>query len=100
MTANRIAEIRDAILQRQRFVIIEQTAIKPFDVFEADKAAATHRREQHARHVLEGRGIGLGSFQHPLEHLVRQKVDVFREHREDKPIDEVGNPLCVMTTLA
>ena len=88
------------LFKRQRFVIVKQAAVKPFDVLEADKAAATHRREQHARHVLEGRGVGLGSFQHPLEHLVRQKVDVFRKHREDKPVDEVGNPLRVMAALA
>ena len=77
-------------------VVVEQAAVEPVDVLEAEATARLHGAEQRPAERLELGRVAPRLLEHAREHRVRQEPDVFGEHAEHQAVDEVRHGLRVV----
>ena len=87
-------------VQRQCFVVVEETSVEPRHCLESDPPPARHCTEEVARQFGEFVGPFARVLKHPGEHVVREQPDVFGEHAEHEPVDEVRHALRLVAPLA
>jgi hypothetical protein len=95
----------------QDMVVFEQAPIEPVDRREADPSAlARHRAEQRAGILGKTVRVPAADLEHLGEQVIGQQADVFGEHAEYQPVDEmrdlvrfvpaIPEPLCQPGELA
>ena len=93
-------QVEFRLLQRQCGIVVEQAAVEPCHLLEADQAAGLHGAKQVFGHRREIVGPLDRLLQHAGEEVARQQSDVLGEHAEHQPVDKVSDRLRVMAALA
>ena len=86
--------------ERQRRVVLEQSAVEPVDGLEPHPAAGRHRAEKVPCQRREFVGPLPRLLQHAGEHVIREKPNILGEHAEDQAVDEMRHVLRVVSPLA
>ena len=81
-------------------MVVEEAAVEPGHLLEADAPAAGHGGEQIAGQLGEGARLVEGLLHHAGEHAVGQQAHILGEHAEDQPVHEMRHRLRRMAAPA
>ena len=82
-------------------IIFEQAAVEPINGGKADLAARVcHGGEQGLRIGGEIGGLAAARFEHFGEQMIGQQPDIFGEHAEHQPVDEMRHQMRRMAAIA
>ena len=85
--------------ERECHVVVEQSPVKPVHGLEPYPAAGGHCAEKVLCQRRELVGPLSRLFQHPGEHVVREKADILGEHAEHQAVDEMRHRLRCVSAL-
>ena len=86
-------------VERQRGVVVEQSAVEPCHGLESDAASDRHCPEQVAGKLSELVRPLACLFQHPGEHIAGQQAHILREHAEHQTVDELRHRLRIVAPV-